>query len=84
MRLLVGCIAAAMSLSAFAMTDQEVCEAYGVALASNSDKGRVEFMSEMESRVENKTWSLSAAQCNDIAMESKYEFDLDLALDMSH
>ncbi|GAB7220407.1 hypothetical protein [Vibrio comitans] len=82
MRLLVGCLAAALSLSAFAKTDQEVCEAYGVALASNCDKGRVEFMTEMKSRVENKTWSLDSEQCNDIAMDSKYQFDLDLAIEM--
>ncbi|WP_156136163.1 hypothetical protein [Photobacterium gaetbulicola] len=83
MKRLVVCMVGAMSLSAFAMTDQEVCEAYGVALATNSSKGQVKFISELKSRVESNTWTLNAEQCNKIAMESKHQFNFDLALDFS-
>ncbi len=71
-----------MSLSAYAMTDNELCERYGVEIASNDSEGRIELISEINSRIESKTWSLSAKQCDEIAMYSKAEYELDLAIYM--
>ena len=82
MKLVVAVVSVFMSLSAFAMTDQDICEAYGVAIASNSTQDKVEFLDEMRSRIENKSWNLSSEECNNLSLEAKYDYDLDLIIDM--
>ncbi|WP_112479739.1 hypothetical protein [Vibrio variabilis] len=82
MKVIVAVVSVCMSLSAYAMTDQDVCEAYGVAIASNSTQDQVRFFDEMRTRIENKSWSLSSEECNNLSLEAKYDYDLDLIIDM--
>ncbi|CAH0528791.1 hypothetical protein [Vibrio hippocampi] len=83
MRLVVAVVTVCMSLSAYAMTDQNVCEAYGVAIASNNTQEQVQFFDEMGSRIVNRSWSLSSEECNNLSMEAKYDYDVDLAIYMA-
>ncbi|GMQ49457.1 hypothetical protein [Vibrio sp. 10N] len=82
MKVIVAVVSVCMSLSVYAMTDQDVCEAYGVAIASNSTQDQVQFLDEMRARIENESWSLSSAECNNLSLEAKYDYDLDLIIDM--
>ncbi|MCQ1059892.1 hypothetical protein LRP52_28300 [Photobacterium sp. ZSDE20] len=79
-KIITACIFGLMSVSAFAMSDQKVCEEYGIAIASNNTEGQVQFLSELNSRVENGLWTLDSKQCNDYIEESKHEYNLVLAL----
>ncbi|SBT15725.1 hypothetical protein [Vibrio celticus] len=82
MKAIIAVVSVCMSLSAYAMTDQDICEAYGVAIASNSTHDQVHFFDEIRYRIENKSWSLSSEECNNLSMEAKYEFDVDLMIEM--
>ncbi len=68
-----------ISVYAFAMSDQEICQSYGEALASNNDEAQINFLTEQNSRVSSNSWTLSSEECNEQIQVGRYEYEFTLA-----
>ncbi|WP_394153781.1 hypothetical protein [Vibrio maritimus] len=68
------------STSAFALTDQQLCENYGQALASHDEPAQVQFLAEQQSRIESNAWTLSAESCQAHIEEGRqiFFFEMDV------
>ncbi|USD64266.1 hypothetical protein [Vibrio sp. SCSIO 43136] len=67
------------SVSAFASTDAELCKQYGHDIASNSAKGQAHFLTEMNQRASQGTWTLDAKECNAQIAQGKWDYNSQIA-----
>ena len=66
------------SFSSYATTDKELCEQYGHALAGNYVEKQKVFLSELTSRTQQGSWSLSTEECAMYIKRGKNDFNYEL------
>ncbi len=68
------------SFHAFANSyDIELCEQYGKDIAAGSDGGQEAFLSALELRIKEGSWSLTAQECGQEIEEARIEFNVEMA-----